>query len=89
MPQGSGSGFVWDKQGHIVTNYHVIRGASDLRFVRSFLFFSFTCLSTLSLFWMVFCNNEMDLFDCFKKWDWNTSILGPCHFAFWNGDVLL
>lgn len=38
MPQGSGSGFVWDKQGHIVTNYHVIRGASDLRFF-SFLFF--------------------------------------------------
>lgn len=33
VPQGSGSGFVWDKQGHIVTNYHVIRGASDLRFV--------------------------------------------------------
>ncbi|KAI8032138.1 hypothetical protein LOK49_LG01G03995 [Camellia lanceoleosa] len=30
VPQGSGSGFVWDKQGHIVTNYHVIRGASDL-----------------------------------------------------------
>ncbi|XP_059449868.1 protease Do-like 1, chloroplastic [Corylus avellana] len=31
VPQGSGSGFVWDKQGHVVTNYHVIRGASDLR----------------------------------------------------------
>ncbi|KAL6135771.1 hypothetical protein ACLB2K_067997 [Fragaria x ananassa] len=31
VPQGSGSGFVWDKQGNIVTNYHVIRGASDLR----------------------------------------------------------
>ncbi|XP_057515331.1 protease Do-like 1, chloroplastic [Amaranthus tricolor] len=31
VPQGSGSGFVWDAQGHIVTNYHVIRGASDLR----------------------------------------------------------
>ncbi|THG18381.1 hypothetical protein TEA_015456 [Camellia sinensis var. sinensis] len=31
VPQGSGSGFVWDKQGHIVTNYHVIRGASDLK----------------------------------------------------------
>ncbi|XP_042501963.1 protease Do-like 1, chloroplastic [Macadamia integrifolia] len=31
VPQGSGSGFVWDKNGHIVTNYHVIRGASDLR----------------------------------------------------------
>ncbi|KAK4477387.1 hypothetical protein RD792_016608 [Penstemon davidsonii] len=31
VPQGSGSGFVWDAQGHIVTNYHVIRGASDLK----------------------------------------------------------
>ncbi|XP_004489277.1 protease Do-like 1, chloroplastic [Cicer arietinum] len=31
VPQGSGSGFVWDREGHIVTNYHVIRGASDLR----------------------------------------------------------
>ena len=33
VPQGSGSGFVWDREGHIVTNYHVIRGASDLRLV--------------------------------------------------------
>jgi S1-C subfamily serine protease len=24
--QGAGSGFVWDREGHIVTNYHVIRG---------------------------------------------------------------
>ncbi|KAJ4790210.1 DegP protease 1 [Rhynchospora pubera] len=31
VPQGSGSGFVWDKKGHSVTNYYVIRGASDLR----------------------------------------------------------
>ncbi|KAG8040113.1 hypothetical protein GUJ93_ZPchr0650g16439 [Zizania palustris] len=31
VPQGSGSGFVWDKSGHIVTNFHVIRGASDIR----------------------------------------------------------
>jgi S1-C subfamily serine protease len=28
VPQGSGSGFIWDRQGHIVTNYHVIEGAS-------------------------------------------------------------
>lgn len=28
IPQGSGSGFVWDKEGHIVTNYHVIKGAN-------------------------------------------------------------
>ncbi len=27
IPQGSGSGFVWDRQGHIVTNCHVIEGA--------------------------------------------------------------
>jgi S1-C subfamily serine protease len=25
IPQGSGSGFVWDGKGYIVTNYHVIR----------------------------------------------------------------
>jgi len=25
VPQGSGSGFVWDDRGHIVTNFHVIR----------------------------------------------------------------
>lgn len=24
---GSGSGFIWDKKGHIVTNFHVIKGA--------------------------------------------------------------
>ncbi len=27
IPEGSGSGFVWDSEGHIVTNYHVIQGA--------------------------------------------------------------
>lgn len=26
-PQGSGSGFLWDDQGHVVTNFHVIEGA--------------------------------------------------------------
>ena len=31
IPQGAGSGFVWDTKGHIVTNYHVIKGASDLQ----------------------------------------------------------
>ncbi|HEY7697188.1 MAG TPA: S1C family serine protease, partial [Vicinamibacteria bacterium] len=31
MPQeGSGSGFVYDDRGHIVTNFHVIEGASEL-----------------------------------------------------------
>ena len=25
MPYGTGSGFVWDKKGHIVTNYHVVK----------------------------------------------------------------
>jgi S1-C subfamily serine protease len=27
VPEGTGSGFVWDQLGHVVTNYHVIRGA--------------------------------------------------------------
>jgi S1-C subfamily serine protease len=27
VPAGTGSGFVWDKQGHVVTNYHVIQNA--------------------------------------------------------------
>lgn len=31
VPQGTGSGFVWDKDGHIVTNYHVIQGAGTMR----------------------------------------------------------
>ena len=25
IPQGTGSGFVWDQQGHIVTNFHVVQ----------------------------------------------------------------
>jgi S1-C subfamily serine protease len=28
IPQGTGSGFVWDNEGRIVTNYHVIEDAS-------------------------------------------------------------
>jgi S1-C subfamily serine protease len=31
VPQGAGSGFVWDSNGHIITNFHVIRGASEVR----------------------------------------------------------
>ncbi|KAK9833357.1 hypothetical protein WJX84_002035 [Apatococcus fuscideae] len=31
IPQGMGSGFIWDDQGHIVTNFHVIRNASDVK----------------------------------------------------------
>ena len=26
IPQGAGSGFVWDKAGHVVTNFHVVQG---------------------------------------------------------------
>ncbi len=26
IPSGTGTGFIWDTQGHIVTNYHVIKG---------------------------------------------------------------
>ena len=31
VPQGVGSGFVWDKEGHIVSNFHVVEGASALQ----------------------------------------------------------
>jgi S1-C subfamily serine protease len=31
VPRGTGSGFVWDEQGHIVTNFHVIQGANAAR----------------------------------------------------------
>jgi 2-alkenal reductase len=27
---GAGSGFVWDKEGHIVTNFHVLQGATSV-----------------------------------------------------------
>jgi len=30
IPQGTGSGFIWDKQGRIVTNYHVISDANRI-----------------------------------------------------------
>jgi S1-C subfamily serine protease len=31
VPKGSGSGFLWDLHGHVVTNYHVIAGADQAR----------------------------------------------------------
>src|SRR5690349_16368807 len=31
IPRGTGSGFVWDERGNIITNYHVIEGASGAR----------------------------------------------------------
>lgn len=29
IPQGAGSGFVWDDQGHIITNFHVVQGGQS------------------------------------------------------------
>ena len=31
IPQGQGSGFVWDAEGHIVTNAHVVEGADQVQ----------------------------------------------------------
>jgi len=31
IPRGTGSGCVWDGRGHIVTNFHVVAGASEAR----------------------------------------------------------
>ncbi|WP_119353589.1 S1C family serine protease [Azohydromonas sediminis] len=33
VPRGTGSGFIWDEHGHVVTNFHVVEGASEA-FVR-------------------------------------------------------
>jgi S1-C subfamily serine protease len=31
VPQGAGSGFMWDKKGHIISNFHVVYEASSLQ----------------------------------------------------------
>ncbi len=31
IPQGTGTGFLWDQKGHVVTNFHVLRGASSAK----------------------------------------------------------
>jgi S1-C subfamily serine protease len=31
IPAGTGSGFVWDEQGHVVTNFHVVQDASSAK----------------------------------------------------------
>ncbi len=31
LPLGTGSGFVWDTDGHLVTNHHVVENASELQ----------------------------------------------------------
>ena len=31
VPRGTGTGFVWDNAGHIVTNYHVVQEGSSAR----------------------------------------------------------
>jgi len=33
LPQGQGSGFVWDSAGHIVTNAHVVEGADTVQVI--------------------------------------------------------
>lgn len=30
LPRGEGSGFVWDSDGHVITNSHVVEAASQV-----------------------------------------------------------
>ena len=30
VPQGTGTGFVWDQAGHVITNFHVVEGATQI-----------------------------------------------------------
>ena len=31
IPRGSGSGFIWDREGHVVTNFHVLAGGDAFK----------------------------------------------------------
>ena len=31
IPQGTGSGFIWDQDGHVITNFHVIQNAAGAK----------------------------------------------------------
>ena len=31
IPQGAGTGIIWDETGHIITNYHVIQKATEVQ----------------------------------------------------------
>ena len=33
VPLGTGTGFVWDRDGHVVTNFHVVQGSTSIRVV--------------------------------------------------------
>ena len=33
VPQGTGTGFIWDDEGHVVTNFHVVQGTVAIRVV--------------------------------------------------------
>jgi S1-C subfamily serine protease len=33
VPKGVGSGFIWDEDGHIVTNYHVVQNATSAKVI--------------------------------------------------------
>src|SRR5262245_27686340 len=30
LPKGSGTGFMWDADGHVVTNFHVVQSANEV-----------------------------------------------------------
>ena len=63
IPRGSGSGFVWDGRGHIVTNFHVVAGASEARVRLNDGRDSPATLVGASP------NHDLDLDELFQAWD--------------------
>ena len=63
-PEGNGTGFVWDSEGHVVTNFHVLasalkglrpnqlQGESSPKVAKLTLFSRF-CLNAFHLLWVV------------------------------------
>lgn len=70
MPQGAGSGVVWDKEGHLVTNFHVIKQASEVQVGQIFSPIFIAILRAQKVFFMKFCEFTL-LLPIFGVCEWS------------------